>query len=835
MEVSTEAAVDVFSLPSKIESLESKSLIVADGFSSKSQVEALNDELMEDSHEDPVNSPNSLKTLPELSCGEQCLVSISSNSGGFSQISTSTPQSEETLTISLPSSHIVSPGNQISVPSQSNQDGSGSFLANGNEDGVLLDSGHRLVASCDNDDSEPDSPMQLAREKLASSSSDSKLADGNVEDEEEGFGNDDEKENPRRFFHYDPYYHAMYHNQWGHFDPEFHEYHPGLPPPWIRRFRRQPCPQLWNRWDDREKRRNQEYRLPGFMQETGPTGVGAALFNKGNTCYINAILQCFTHTVPLVQALRSCNHEMPCITEGFCVLCVLRDHIELSLSSSGKILEPLKLVNNLENISSVFRRYQQEDAHEFLQCLLERLERHCLDSSLTDDSASSHDKNIVERVFGGRLVSKLRCCNCGHCSDKYEPLIDLSLEIEDADSLQSALESFTKVEKIEDSETKFTCESCKEEVSREKQLMLDQAPSVAALHLKRFKIDGTSVEKIGKHVQFPLELDLKPYTNDNEDSDEVGFKYQLYAVVVHKGDSLMSGHYFCYIRSSPDTWHKLDDPEVSKEQEEFVLSQAAYILFYAREGTPWCSSLIKPQELCSDPSNSNTSPKSVLDNVNRECTGVGNNKSSETNVIKDAIEATSTHIPFERKFEESESRVETKGNFVQISPANRPNFHRIVSIGETPMVDVSVPLGVSDYHDGVLHDEMLCFPPSVEEDNCNQGAEKIEINGDLHSPTPHRSPTPDKGLPEARHRILRDHQKGENRVNCKRSSKKVTKDSQTAEALRCIKRMPTARGMKLMAAMLPRNDKIRPRSSPCKRASPPGSRCKPTIRMAVMR
>ncbi|XP_061958653.1 ubiquitin carboxyl-terminal hydrolase 21-like isoform X2 [Populus nigra] len=806
MEVSTEAAVDVFSLPSKIESLESKSLIVADGFSSKSRVEALNDELMEDSHDDPVNSPDSLKTLPELSCGKQCLVSISSNSG-----------------------------NQISVPSQSNQDGSGSFLANGNEDGVLLDSGHRLVASCDNDDSEPNSPMQLARERLASSSSDSKLADGNVEDEEESFGNDDEKENPRRFFHYDPYYHAMYHNQWGHFDPGFHEYHPGLPPPWIKRFRRQPCPQLWNRWDDREKRRNQEYMLPGFMQETGPTGVGAALFNKGNTCYINAILQCFTHTVPLVQALRSCNHEMPCITEGFCVLCVLRDHIELSLSSSGKILEPLKLVNNLENISSVFCRYQQEDAHEFLQCLLERLERHCLDSSLTDDSASSHDKNIVERVFGGRLVSKLRCCNCGHCSDKYEPLIDLSLEIEDADSLQSALESFTKVEKIEDSETKFTCESCKEEVSREKQLMLDQAPSVAALHLKRFKIDGTSVEKIGKHVQFPLELDLKPYTNDNEDSDEVGFKYQLYAVVVHKGDSLMSGHYFCYIRSSPDTWHKLDDPEVSKEQEEFVLSQAAYILFYAREGTPWCSSLIKPQELCSDPRNSNTSPKSVLDNVNRECIGVGNNKSSETNVIKDAIEATSTHISFERKFEESESRVETKGNFAQISPANRPNFHRIVSIDETRMVDVSVPLGVSDYHDGVLHDEMLCFPPSVEEDNCNQGAEKIEINGDLHSPTPHRSPTPDKGLPEARHRILRDHQKGENRLNCKRSSKKVTKDSQTAEALRCIKRMPTARGMKLMAAMLPRNDKIRPRSSPCKRASPPGSRCKPSIRMAVMR
>ncbi|KAJ6712066.1 UBIQUITIN CARBOXYL-TERMINAL HYDROLASE 20 [Salix purpurea] len=801
MEVSTEAAVDVFSLPSKTESLEAKSRLVVDGLSSQSQVEALNDELMEDSHEDPVNSPNSLKTLPELSCGEQCLVSISSN-----------------------------PGNQISAPSQSNQDGSGSFLDH--ENGVLLDYDHRLVASCDNHDSEPDSPMHFAREKLASSSSDSKLADGNVADEEEGFGDDDEKENPRRFFHHDPYCHSMNHSQRGRFDPEFHEYHPGLPPPSIRRLRRPPGPQLWNLWDDSEKRKNQEYRLPGFMQETGPTGVGAALFNKGNTCYINAILQCFTHTVPLVQALRSCNHEMPCSTEGFCALCVLRDHIELSLSSSGKILEPLKLVNNLNNISSNFCRYQQEDAHEFLQCLLERLERHCLDSSLTDDSASSHDKNIVEQVFGGRLVSKLRCCNCGHCSDKYEPLIDLSLEIEDADSLQSALESFTMVEKIEDSETKFTCERCKEEVSREKQLMLDQAPSVAALHLKRFKIDGTSVEKIGKHVQFPLELDLKPYTNDN---DQVGFKYQLYAVVVHKGYSLTSGHYLCYIRSSPDTWHKLDDSEVSKEQEEFVLSQAAYILLYAREGTPWCSSLIKSQDLCSDPSNSNTSPKSVLDNVNRECTGVENNKSSETNVIRDAIEETSIHIPCERKFEESEYKVETEGIFAQIPPANGPNLHRIVSIGETHMVDVSVPLGANDHHDGVLHDGLLCFPPSVEEDNYNQGAEKFEINGDLHSPTPDRSPAQDKGLPEARHHILQDHPKRENRVNCNRSSKKVIKDSQKEEALRCIKRMPTARGMKLMAAMLPRNDKIRPRSSPCKRASPPGSRRKPTIHMVVMR
>lgn len=114
------------------------------------------------------------------------------------------------------------------------------------------------------------------------------------------------------------------------------------------------------------------------------------------------------------------------------------------------------------------------------------------------------------------FVFQLRCCNCGHSSNTYEPLIDMSLEIENVDTLPSALESFTKVECIE---ANFKCDSCKKEVSLEKQLLLDQTPSVAAFHLKRFKTDGTSVQKIDKHVNFPLELDLQPYSICDQDSN----------------------------------------------------------------------------------------------------------------------------------------------------------------------------------------------------------------------------------------------------------------------------------------------------------------------------
>ncbi|XP_049372498.1 ubiquitin carboxyl-terminal hydrolase 20-like [Solanum verrucosum] len=303
--------------------------------------------------------------------------------------------------------------------------------------------------------------------------------------------------------------------------------------------------------------------------------VGVGMCNLGNTCFLNAVVQCFMHNVVLLQLLASFDHVSPCDTHltGFCVVCMIRQIVDLSMSGVSDNVTPKKIFSHLRDFSLTFRPNQQEDAHEFLQCFLNKLEICCYNLKPRN--------NIVKEAFGGRLVSMLRCFNCCHLSVTHEPLIDLSLEIVDVDSVPKALESFTKIEKIE-----FSCEKCKTQGPFEKQLLIDRAPSVATLCLKRFNNDGFVVQKVDKHVSFPLELDMFHYTNKINNEE---MKYDLYAVIVHSGFSISSGHYYSFIRCNPNEWYKFNDEQVHWVHKDHVLAEQAYILFYAKRGTLWFS------------------------------------------------------------------------------------------------------------------------------------------------------------------------------------------------------------------------------------------------------
>ncbi|KAG8374615.1 hypothetical protein BUALT_Bualt10G0013900 [Buddleja alternifolia] len=518
-----------------------------------------------------------------------------------------------------------------------------------------------------------------------------------------------------------------------------------------------------------------------LYQNKKPAITGAGLANLGNTCFLNAVLQCFIHTVPLLHGILLDKQIFgyKCNKEGFCVLCSLSELVELSLTPTNTVVAPGSFANNLSYISSSFERFQQEDAHEFLQCFLDRL-------GSCHDSEQKERDNLVKQVFGGRLVSKLKCCNCGHCSDTYEPSIDLSLEIEDADNLLTALQSFTKVEKIEDPETKFTCEECTEQVTIEKQLAFDQAPSVAAFHLKRFKNDGCFVQKIDKHVAFPLDLDLLPFTCTSKENI-AELKYVLYAIVVHIGLTSTSGHYYCFIRLSPNTWCKFDDSKVVLVHENFVLSQEAYILFYAKEGTSWFSSFIETHKLCVESNIWNTSPKSVLDT---SMSPILQNK-----ISSDSIEASATTGSKPRAVENNEIKDSGPRHIKLECNRSKDNLHKM-PVSVAPFAsnsDVSLPEARKQFS-----------PTLLEKSNKSQevGAVKSSI---ITPQTPPRSPSPEiyrEDPPDAGFSIPRGHLKLIDRISCKRRLEKEMDDSETKTARSFIKKtISGSRGQQLMAAL----------------------------------
>ncbi|XLR06151.1 hypothetical protein S83_034089 [Arachis hypogaea] len=148
-----------------------------------------------------------------------------------------------------------------------------------------------------------------------------------------------------------------------------------------------------------------------------------------------------------------------------------------------------------------FEKGKQADAHEFMHAAFAKI-RECL---------PDEDANPVHRVFGGKTISKLQCLKCYQISNTLEQLTDLSLEIENVETLEDALDSFTNMEIIE-----VECENCQEQVFKEKRLLLEETPQIAVLHLKRFKNDQNTAKKIDKYVSYKSVLDLNPYTSQNQ-------------------------------------------------------------------------------------------------------------------------------------------------------------------------------------------------------------------------------------------------------------------------------------------------------------------------------
>ncbi|KAF9902270.1 Ubiquitin carboxyl-terminal hydrolase 33, partial [Lobosporangium transversale] len=233
--------------------------------------------------------------------------------------------------------------------------------------------------------------------------------------------------------------------------------------------------------------------------------------------------------------------------------------------------------------------------------------------------------SIISDIFEGTLESRVRCLSCHKEYIKEDKFFDLSIPIDKKTKitddigvdrgdngssknrdggtmlgsfvesigswlnmgnknikLQDCLNSFCATEVLT-GEDRYRCTQCEALNDCRKAFRITVLPETLCIHLKRFRYDTYS-SKINTYVQFPLDdLDMAPYFKSSDPNELQHTKYELYAMIRHRG-VVGGGHYIGYAKHSIDNlWYEFDDTHITRKAAADVAKMEAYILFYRRK------------------------------------------------------------------------------------------------------------------------------------------------------------------------------------------------------------------------------------------------------------
>lgn len=285
------------------------------------------------------------------------------------------------------------------------------------------------------------------------------------------------------------------------------------------------------------------------------------------------------------------------------------------------VISPTRFLEVLRRENEMFRSAMHQDAHEFLNLLLNEVVANVEDyskkleerdaaradasSSVTGSENGSVVKSEFEKalaasgmrkpvlntrwvheLFEGTLTSETKCLTCENASQRDEAFLDLSVDLDEHTSVTSCLRKFSEEEMLCE-RNKFHCDRCGGLQEAEKRMKIKRLPKILALHLKRFKYteDLQRLQKLFHRVVYPYNLRLFNTTDDAEDPDRL---YELYAVVVHIGGGPYHGHYIAIIKTEDRGWLLFDDEMVEPVDKSYVQNffgdrpglACAYVLFY---------------------------------------------------------------------------------------------------------------------------------------------------------------------------------------------------------------------------------------------------------------
>uniref|UniRef100_A0A4W6C9Y2 Ubiquitin carboxyl-terminal hydrolase n=1 Tax=Lates calcarifer TaxID=8187 RepID=A0A4W6C9Y2_LATCA len=335
------------------------------------------------------------------------------------------------------------------------------------------------------------------------------------------------------------------------------------------------------------------------------------LTNLGNTCYMNATVQCL-RSVPELKtalrrytgALRSSGANAP----SQYITAALRDLYE-TMDKTSSSLPPIILLQFLHMAFPQFAekgdqgQYLQQDANEcwlqmmrVLQQKLEPLEPETpmeVNSILTGgqitSASASAKKNFIDQYFGVEFETSMKCTE----SEEEEPIkgkesqLQLSCFInQEVKYLATGLRL-----RLQEEITKMS-PSLERNALYIKSSKLSRLPAYLTVQMVRFYYKekesvNAKVLKLLKKPDAAKEVKYEPFSfPDDVGSNNSGY-YDLQAVLTHQGRSSSSGHYVGWVKRKEDEWVKFDDDKVSLVSPEDILRLSgggdwhiAYVLLY---------------------------------------------------------------------------------------------------------------------------------------------------------------------------------------------------------------------------------------------------------------